>query len=318
MNTDQKEMIAGVLKLQPVNPVRQSFNEGGGNRPPNEGSGLDLTEEWSARNARVMVGLCAESYSLREGQGETIECGLMHSPREGQGERIQCGLTHGVVKSWREEDGSCTKVMAIRGTANAADWRRDLNIKRVPVDSLREGQGETNISTEGNEGNEDGPKVHRGFLEAAEEILPLVSAEAETAAQFFLTGHSLGGAVAVLLAWKLAQRGLNVRAVYTFGGPRVGDWRFRLEYERALGRRTFRVVNQADIVPRVPLWLLGWRHVGRELFLPLMGRARWGTPIWLKLLSDFGAIYREWAEGRIALVADHDCAREYVRRMNEL
>ena len=61
--------------------------------------------------------------------------------------------------------------------------------------------------------------------------------------------------------------GTGLAGIYTFGQPRVGDWRFRDSYNSCeLLGRTFRVVHGDDFVPRVP-WLLGWyRHAGREAF----------------------------------------------------
>ena len=62
----------------------------------------------------------------------------------------------------------------------------------------------------------------------------------------FITGHSLGGALA-LLATKLVARNVD-GACYTFGAPRVGNY----EYFRFIKTPVFRIVNSSDIVPRVP------------------------------------------------------------------
>lgn len=76
----------------------------------------------------------------------------------------------------------------------------------------------------------------------------------------YIAGHSLGGALATLAACRLGPGGLpargdqaaarlNLRDTYTFGAPRVGDPEFCREYRP----RTFRVVNNLDLVPLVPL-----------------------------------------------------------------
>ena len=62
----------------------------------------------------------------------------------------------------------------------------------------------------------------------------------------FITGHSLGGALA-LLATKLVAPNVN-GACYTFGAPRIGNY----EYFRFLKTPVYRIVNSSDIVPRVP------------------------------------------------------------------
>jgi alpha-beta hydrolase superfamily lysophospholipase len=71
----------------------------------------------------------------------------------------------------------------------------------------------------------------------------------------FLTGHSLGGALATLAASRWPAR-----ACYTFGAPRVGDGAFA----RTLRAPLYRVVNGQDVVPRVPPAsdLLGFADAG--------------------------------------------------------
>jgi pimeloyl-ACP methyl ester carboxylesterase len=65
----------------------------------------------------------------------------------------------------------------------------------------------------------------------------------------FLTGHSMGGALAVLTACRLAKLGRPPVAIYTFGSPRVGDRQFCAGYALP----TYRVVNGLDLVPEMPL-----------------------------------------------------------------
>jgi hypothetical protein len=65
----------------------------------------------------------------------------------------------------------------------------------------------------------------------------------------FLTGHSMGGALAVLTACRLARAGRPAIATYTFGSPRIGDAAFCAGYALP----TYRVVNRLDLVPEMPL-----------------------------------------------------------------
>jgi hypothetical protein len=62
----------------------------------------------------------------------------------------------------------------------------------------------------------------------------------------FLTGHSLGGALALLATRQLASD-IN-GACYTFGGPRVASY----EYFENIKTPVYRVVNSSDIVPKIP------------------------------------------------------------------
>ena len=109
--------------------------------------------------------------------------------------------------------------------------------------------------------------VSMGFGRVAQEFAPLVQAHlaGNPGLKLFLTGHSLGGALAVAAASVLDQKGCNVEGVYTFGMPRAGDPTFQNDYDGRLGARTFRFVHGDDLVPTVPPARFGkieHRHVG--------------------------------------------------------
>jgi hypothetical protein len=89
----------------------------------------------------------------------------------------------------------------------------------------------------------------------------------------YLTGHSLGGAMAaiigVMLKTEPAYREIaqKVRSVYTFGQPMVGSPEFAAacDADRFLGRNVFRYVYGRDIVPALPPALSGsFSHFGSE------------------------------------------------------
>jgi hypothetical protein len=115
--------------------------------------------------------------------------------------------------------------------------------------------------------------LHQGFADAAETVWPAIEAaigDRGAAEQpLFFTGHSLGGALATVVADRARQAGFQAAAVYTFGGPRVGGQNFFNGYTPDLGNCTFRLVYGDDVVPTVPPSLGGnFRHVGRLLQCP--------------------------------------------------
>ena len=107
-----------------------------------------------------------------------------------------------------------------------------------------------------------GGKVHRGFKEALEEVwvdlLPYIRQLDSKGCKIWMTGHSLGAALATLCA----GRYVNVQGVYTFGSPRVGNDVFKEKYDV----NTYRIVNNDDIVARVPP-PGAYRHVGELKFI---------------------------------------------------
>jgi triacylglycerol lipase len=124
--------------------------------------------------------------------------------------------------------------------------------------------------------------LHTGFENAAQavwdDIAATLTAAREAARPVLITGHSLGGALAVLTASR-ALRDLQLRpaAIYTFGMPRVGDPAFADSYNRDLGAATYRMVHGADVVPTLPSRGMGYAHVGRRLHCERGGRFDSGT-----------------------------------------
>jgi pimeloyl-ACP methyl ester carboxylesterase len=94
-------------------------------------------------------------------------------------------------------------------------------------------------------------RVHLGFASALRRTWALIEPALDAAGDrpLFLTGHSMGGALAVLTAARLARAGRPAVATYTFGAPRVGDPAFCAAHALP----TYRVVNRLDLVPEVPL-----------------------------------------------------------------
>ncbi len=109
---------------------------------------------------------------------------------------------------------------------------------------------------------EQGGKVHRGFKNALDDIWDELSIHLKKlkrkGLKIWFGGHSLGAALATLAA----DRYPYTAGVYTFGSPRVGDREFRIRYRA----RAFRIVNNMDIVTKVPPRAY-YRHVGEIRFI---------------------------------------------------
>ncbi|XP_012570414.1 uncharacterized protein [Cicer arietinum] len=126
-------------------------------------------------------------------------------------------------------------------------------------------------------------QVHSGFLGAYDSVrtriismIRLAIGYVDDQSEFihkwhiYMTGHSLGGALATLLALELssnqlAKRGAISITMYNFGSPRVGNKRFAEVYNEKV-KDSWRVVNHRDIIPTVPR-LMGYCHVNQPLFL---------------------------------------------------
>jgi hypothetical protein len=94
----------------------------------------------------------------------------------------------------------------------------------------------------------NGVKIHNGFYLAFKDVQAPVLESLEGLKDYtvYITGHSLGGALALIAARYLYSD--NVGACYTFGSPKVGNIEFGDEIKIPI----YRIVNSADIVPRLP------------------------------------------------------------------
>ncbi|MEO1021659.1 MAG: lipase family protein [Bacteroidota bacterium] len=91
-------------------------------------------------------------------------------------------------------------------------------------------------------------KVHGGFYNSYQKINPDLQQviNAHKGMPVYFTGHSLGGAWATLASRFVKASSPTV--CYTFGAPKVGNYELFFQVKTP----AFRVVNSADIVPRLP------------------------------------------------------------------
>ncbi|KAL6738097.1 triacylglycerol lipase [Ancylostoma duodenale] len=87
--------------------------------------------------------------------------------------------------------------------------------------------------------------------------------------EVWMTGHSLGGAIASLAAsYVVGTKMVNQTMVklLTFGQPRVGDWEFADMHDEQI-KFAYRVVRWRDLVPQIPSSdFYGYYHQGTEVF----------------------------------------------------
>ncbi|XP_027080865.1 phospholipase A1-Ibeta2, chloroplastic-like [Coffea arabica] len=146
-------------------------------------------------------------------------------------------------------------VIALRGTATCLEWAENMR------DVL--------VQMPGENGSKDGqPKVECGFSSlyqtpgahvpslaqsVVEEIQRLIEQYRGETLSITVTGHSLGAALALLVANELSTCAPNVPpvAVVSFGGPRVGNRGFADQITEN-NVKVLRVVNNQDVITRVP------------------------------------------------------------------
>ncbi|MEX0732014.1 MAG: lipase family protein [Aquisalimonadaceae bacterium] len=165
--------------------------------------------------------------------GAGAETGIEEVLRRGRFELVDAFCVNGtegvIIKLGDADDFKGMLVVAFRGTQpSIVDAVTDLKANLV--------------------GAPGGGRVHAGFLEAFQRVETHITKAmaAHQGSPVYFTGHSLGGALAMIATRCLGADGTG--ATYTFGCPRVADDDFYIDVKTPV----YRLVNAADGVPRIP------------------------------------------------------------------
>ncbi|MGV0069074.1 lipase family protein [Mycobacterium colombiense] len=138
--------------------------------------------------------------------------------------------------------------IAIRGTEGWLEWIHDADFLQVPCPFLA-GAGHTEDGfTQMYESLRTGAAPGSPAVVGALGTLPFV----QPVGSVTVCGHSLGGALATLLALDVAANtAFTNPAVYTYGSPRTGDALFAGTFDQVV-KDSYRVANRLDIVTALP------------------------------------------------------------------
>lgn len=135
------------------------------------------------------------------------------------------------VKAYVEtDDGRKVQWVVVRGTSNLANVKLDVDYNKV-VDARLQ------------------VPLHKGFADAALSVYGFVKPLLKPGYEIRVTGHSLGGAAAVIVLMLLKEDGVTLGQAMTFGQPKVTNRQGVAKY-RALP--LLRFVNDKDPVPLLP------------------------------------------------------------------
>lgn len=158
-------------------------------------------------------------------------------------------------------------------------------------------------------------RVHRGFKQEVDELWPMVLEDIDRKTnkgkKLWFCGHSLGAAMATIMASRChLYKGIDpVQELYTYGSPRVG-WP---TYCNSLGVTHHRWVNNNDIVTRVPLAIMGYRHHGEEHYINAYGQLR-NPSGWQRIKDRFRGMWMGIKKGKIDNFGDHNMS-DYIKHI---
>lgn len=206
-------------------------------------------------------------------------CELAYSPAEAgrQAFAEQLGLQAQLISVGNTQAYVATNpasiVVAFRGSESLAtlDGFRDwllTNARNFLV--LPEGRLGTDFAAAG-----VGARFHSGFMKALGDIwdtlFPVVD-QAFNASErsVWVTGHSLGGAIALLCGWRFQQNFIPVHQICTFGAPMIGNDAAAAAFQREFPGKIFRYVDAGDLVPKLPtvsLFTNSYQHCQQEIVI---------------------------------------------------
>lgn len=216
------------------------------------------------QNFRLMAQYSAAAYcpGNNNGTGTLITCPVGNCPL------VEAARAHGAFEFentvWADstgfvavDDTNKLVVLAFRGSESLSNWRVNMDLFRELTDLCEDCD------------------VHTGFWHAWTEIRDrakvrvLNALETHPDYRFVITGHSLGGAIAVLAAGDFRKLNHSLAAtpeLYTFGSPRVGG-KQTAAFLTEQSRLSFRITSVSDPIPRQPGHILGYAHTSPEFWI---------------------------------------------------
>ena len=213
---------------------------------------------YSPANAAWLARASIVGYQNRFDQKNTIRALQSELAVDGR------AMTFTAFRFFATKDDSCTyfatdraAFLVFRGTDSWRDWV--TNLKVTKTDGVHSGF----------RGAFDALWTGRGLESSPIGLKEFIAKHHDRNVPLYITGHSLGAALATLAVDGLIDAKVPVYASYTFASPRVGDAAFADELatkSAAASTKIFRVVNQGDMVsvlpPSIPL-VMDYKHVAR-------------------------------------------------------
>ena len=160
-------------------------------------------------------------------------------------------------------------------------------------------------------------RVHGGFKGEVDKLWDKIQEDIireQAKRDVWFTGHSLGAAMSTILASRCRGETtiVNPQELFTFGSPRVG-W---ASYINNFPFKHYRFVNNADIVPRVPFYIMGYRLHGECQYFNHYGNLRNLTG-WQRTKDTWRGIFRGIAKGKFDSIADHNI-KQYILHIKKM
>jgi triacylglycerol lipase len=245
----------------------------------------------SEANAYWMARIAGEIYTREQNDPKPDEEKILENLKKGDPKFISVfGISeHSAQAALIEhEDYFC---FAFRGTDESTDWLDNFNM--FPERALF-------------------GSFHRGFLNSVNDVwVKLLDRynllRNKKRRPLFLTGHSLGGAMATVAAAKLIHMDFPFISTYTFGQPRAMTLETARIFNVEAKSRFFRFQNNNDPVTRIPARIMSYSHVGSFLYISEEKKLYNDPGLWFRFLDSVDGALEAFKElpPPLNLVKDH-------------
>ncbi|MFC3746128.1 lipase family protein [Paenibacillus sp. GCM10012306] len=192
---------------------------------------MNIQEQW----AIFLAAICKQTYDQYSNKDGSFVVPLNYSV-------VDTIQAKSITNVWERFgfilESATAIIVAFRGTSSTSNWISDAMATQVKFDYIKEDC-----------------LTHRGFTNiyssAREEILSALSKLSPNKA-LYITGHSLGAALATLCAIDVAANTNHTNPnLFTYGSPRVGDPEFVQAFTNYV-RKSSRYANLFDVVTYAP------------------------------------------------------------------
>lgn len=142
-------------------------------------------------------------------------------------------------------------IVSFRGTESITDGFYDLRVKKTKMQC--------------------GSEIHTGFFrqlfcsKVYDKFLEKVIELAQQADYIYITGHSLGGALATLFGYHFSRYTYKHVNIISFASPRVGNYKWYKNFNKRINLSHLRVYISSDPVPLFPI--INYFHTGERIKL---------------------------------------------------
>ena len=233
----------------------------------------------SHKNCQELIGLTMLIYDyvkkFKLNQSETIETFVSSQTDEELGEYTEARqevlnsmksyAPHGTVEYFIDDKVTDLQVgitksetnkricVVFRGSESRSDWYYDLMISKRNL----------NKDIYVHSGFYSQLHINNNFEKITEHVKTLIEEYPEYS--LYITGHSLGAALATLYGYELSKLLKHNIIVVSFASPRVGNKGFKLDFNSQENLSHYRITNNRDIITASPMFR--YHHVGKNICL---------------------------------------------------